>query len=58
MDSSEFLPEKNESSVLLPSFQLKERIIKEKSENIMNEFNKLTIEKDKIINKYLLKKYF
>ena len=39
-------------------FSVKKRLKKEKPKNIVNELNKLVVEKDKIINKELFKKYF
>ena len=56
LDSSEFLPEG--SDILLPSFQRKEKTNKEKPKNIVSELNRLVLEKGKIINKELFKKYF
>ena len=58
MDSSQFLPEKDKSSILLPSFQRKERTKNEELKNIVNEFDKLIIQNSKIIKKYLFKKHF
>ena len=49
MNSSQFLPK--ESETLLPSFQRKENIKKERSENPVNQLNELVVQKDKITNK-------
>ena len=49
MNSSQFLPK--ESETLLASFQRKENIKKERSENPVNKLNELVVQKDKITNK-------
>ena len=56
IDSSQVLPKK--SHTLLPSSQRKEKAGKEKPKNIVNELNRLIVEKDKIINKEIFKKCF
>ena len=56
MDSSQFLPK--ESDPLLPSFQRKEWTKKEKAKDLVNKLNDLVVQKDKIENKELFRRYF
>ena len=58
MDWSLLLPEKDESNILLPLFQRKEKTSKEGQKMGVSEFNKQTVEKEKIIKNELFEKQF
>ena len=58
MDWSLLLPEKDESNILLPLFQRKEKTSKEGRKMGVSEFNKQTVEKEKIIKNELFEKQF
>lgn len=58
MNWSLFLPEKDESNILVPLFQRKEKTSKEGRKMGVSELNKQTVEKEKIIKNELFEKQF